>query len=105
MPQILNVSGIREPAASHNSKNAAEIKSSDAVHVLSFSIIMLNTDLHSPNLKVCYYLCHHRFPPFILLQKRMTLEDYQRNLRGVNEKTDFSPEFLVRISLVHVHCY
>jgi len=91
------VSGICEPAASHDTENAAEIKSSDAVHVLSFSIIMLNTDLHSPNLKVRSYPCHRRFLPFTLPQKRMTLEDYQRNLRGVNENTDFSPEFLVRI--------
>jgi Sec7-like guanine-nucleotide exchange factor len=25
----------------------------------------------------------------------MTIEDYQKNLRGVNDGTDFSPEFLV----------
>ncbi len=25
----------------------------------------------------------------------MTLEDYTRNLKGVNEGSDFSPEFLV----------
>ena len=28
----------------------------------------------------------------------MTIEDYQKNLRGVNGGTDFSPEFLVRNS-------
>jgi hypothetical protein len=28
-------------------------------------------------------------------QKRMTIEDYQRNLRGVNDGIDFSPEYLV----------
>jgi len=28
-------------------------------------------------------------------QKRMTIEDYQRNLRGVNDGSDFSPEYLV----------
>lgn len=26
----------------------------------------------------------------------MTIEDYMRNLRGVNDGSDFSPEFLVR---------
>jgi brefeldin A-resistance guanine nucleotide exchange factor 1 len=31
---------------------AAEIKSQDAVYVLSYSIIMLNTDLHSPQVRV-----------------------------------------------------
>lgn len=25
----------------------------------------------------------------------MTIEDYQKNLRGVNDGVDFSPEFLV----------
>jgi golgi-specific brefeldin A-resistance guanine nucleotide exchange factor 1 len=28
-------------------------------------------------------------------QKHMSIEDYQRNLRGVNDGTNFSPEFLV----------
>ena len=27
----------------------------------------------------------------------MTLDDYKRNLRGVNDGSDFSPEFLVRM--------
>lgn len=45
---------------------------SDAMFVLSFSIIMLNTDLHNPNVK-----------------KPMTLEDYQRNLRGCYKGKDF----------------
>lgn len=45
---------------------------SDAMFVLSFSIIMLNTDLHNPNVK-----------------KPMTLSDYQRNLRGCYKGKDF----------------
>ncbi|EJF65717.1 Sec7-domain-containing protein [Dichomitus squalens LYAD-421 SS1] len=57
-----------------------EIKSQDAVYVLAFSIIMLNTDQHSPQIR-----------------KRMTLEDYKRNLKGVNEGADFTPEFLSNI--------
>lgn len=32
-------------------------------------------------------------------QKRMTLEDYRKNLRGVNDGSDFPEEFLVRL-----HC-
>lgn len=32
---------------------AAEVKSQDAVYVLAYSIIMLNTDLHSPQIRVC----------------------------------------------------
>ncbi|KAG1835732.1 hypothetical protein EV424DRAFT_1524157 [Suillus variegatus] len=55
----------------------AEIKTEDAVYVLAYSVIMLNTDQHNPQIR-----------------KRMSIEDYQRNLRGVNDGTNFSPEFL-----------
>ncbi|KAF8306441.1 Sec7-domain-containing protein [Clavulina sp. PMI_390] len=54
-----------------------EIKTQDAVYVLAFAVIMLNTDQHSPNIR-----------------KRMTFEDFQRNLRGVNGTVDFEPEYL-----------
>ncbi|KAK2467063.1 hypothetical protein APHAL10511_001321 [Amanita phalloides] len=57
-----------------------EIQSEDAVYVLAYSVIMLNTDLHNPQIR-----------------KRMTIEDYTRNLRGVNNGSDFSPEFLQNI--------
>lgn len=59
---------------------AAEIQSADAVYVLAFSIIMLNTDLFSPQVR-----------------KRMTFEDYKKNLRGVNLNADFSDTFLVSL--------
>ncbi|TFY78586.1 hypothetical protein EWM64_g5426 [Hericium alpestre] len=55
----------------------AEIKSEDATHVLAYSVIMLNTDQHNPQIR-----------------KRMTIEDYTRNLRGVNDKSDFPSEYL-----------
>ncbi|KAH7889929.1 hypothetical protein F5I97DRAFT_1924441 [Phlebopus sp. FC_14] len=58
----------------------AEIRTQDAVYVLAYSIIMLNTDLHNPQIR-----------------KRMTIEDYQRNLRGQNGGENFSPEFLQNI--------
>ncbi|KAI0361936.1 Sec7-domain-containing protein [Trametes cingulata] len=57
-----------------------EVKSQDAVYVLTYSIIMLNTDQHSPHIR-----------------KKMSLEDYMRNLKGVNDGTDFSPEYLQNI--------
>ena len=31
----------------------AEVKSQDAVYVLAYSIILLNTDLHNPQIRVC----------------------------------------------------
>ncbi|KAG8936237.1 GDP/GTP exchange factor for ARF [Tulasnella sp. 418] len=54
-----------------------EIKSTDAVYVLAYSVILLNTDLYNPQNR-----------------KRMTIEDYKRNLRGVNDGEDFDPDYL-----------
>lgn len=53
------------------------IKSEDAIYVLAYSVIMLNTDLHNAQNK-----------------RKMKVEDYRRNLRGVNDGTDFDPEYL-----------
>jgi len=52
-------------------------KNPDAAYVLSYSIMMLNTDLHNPGVKV-----------------KMTPEDFRRNLRGTNDGEDLPPEFL-----------
>ena len=54
----------------------------DAVLVLTYAIIMLNTDQHNPNVKK---------------DKRMTYNDFARNLRGVNGGRDFAPEYLQEI--------
>lgn len=54
----------------------------DAVFVLSYAIIMLNTDQHNPNFKG---------------QKRMTIVDFARNLRGQNKGEDFTLEYLQAI--------
>ena len=66
----------------------AEIKSTDATYVLAYSVIMLNTDQYNPQNR-----------------KRMTFDDYKRNLRGVNDGSDFSAEYLVSIPhLVGIYC-
>ncbi|KAF5324513.1 hypothetical protein D9611_004486 [Ephemerocybe angulata] len=67
-------------AAVYFASGPEEIKSEDAVYVLAYSVIMLNTDQHNPQVR-----------------KRMAVEDYQKNLRGVNDGTDFSPEFVKTI--------
>lgn len=59
-----------------------DIANTDAIYVLCYAIIMLNTDQHNPNLKG---------------NKRMALEDFARNLRGVNDSKDFNPEYLQSI--------
>lgn len=51
----------------------------DAVFILSFSTIMLNTDLHNPNMKD---------------EKRMTIDQFLRNNRGINDGSDLPVEFL-----------
>lgn len=55
------------------------LKDQDSIHVLAFSIVMLNTDLHNDNVK-----------------SRMTLEQFIRNNRGLNGKDgeDFPRELL-----------
>lgn len=55
------------------------VANEDAVFTLTYSIIMLNTDQHNPNVKN---------------EKRMTLNDFTKNLRGVNSGGDFPPEYL-----------
>ncbi|KAI9675163.1 MAG: GDP/GTP exchange factor for ARF [Trizodia sp. TS-e1964] len=54
----------------------------DAVYVLTYAIVMLNTDQHNPNVKS---------------QNRMSYLDFARNLRGVNGGNDFAPEYLQEI--------
>ncbi|XP_031560560.1 IQ motif and SEC7 domain-containing protein 1-like isoform X1 [Actinia tenebrosa] len=52
----------------------------DKILILAFAIVMLNTDLHSPNVK-----------------KRMTEADFIRNLEGVNNGQNFPEESLKSI--------
>lgn len=58
------------------------IANNDAVYVLTYAIIMLNTDQHNPNVKA---------------QNRMTFEAFARNLRGVNGGKDFDQDYLADI--------
>ncbi|AMD20613.1 HDL131Wp [Eremothecium sinecaudum] len=52
----------------------------DSVFVLSYSIIILNTDLHNPQVK-----------------KHMTFDDYTYNLKGCNNEKDFPLWYLEKI--------
>ena len=49
---------------------------------MAFAIILLNTDLHTPNLKP---------------EKRMKPEDFIRNLRGIDEGSDVDLELLTGV--------
>lgn len=56
-----------------------DVANKDGVFILTYAIIILNTDQHNPNLKS---------------SKRMSFEDFCRNLRGQNDGKDFSIDFL-----------
>eukprot|EP01113_Clastostelium_recurvatum_P025585 TRINITY_DN3078_c0_g1_i3.p1 TRINITY_DN3078_c0_g1~~TRINITY_DN3078_c0_g1_i3.p1 ORF type:complete len:1663 (+),score=447.69 TRINITY_DN3078_c0_g1_i3:135-5123(+) len=66
-------------AGSKNS-NSDVFASKDAVHLLSFSVIMLNVDMHNPQVK-----------------KKMTLDQYLSQLRKTNGDKDFPREMLIDI--------
>ncbi|WVQ71161.1 hypothetical protein IAR50_000686 [Cryptococcus sp. DSM 104548] len=75
------IARITETFASHFFSFAPPgIADEDSVYVLAYSVIMLNTDLHNPQNK-----------------KRMTPEDYKKNLRGVNGGKDFEEAYLNEI--------
>lgn len=71
------VTSFAEKYCAHSTPEGIEDK--DAVYVLTYAIIMLNTDQHNPNVKA---------------QNRMSYTDFARNLRGVNGGKDFAPEYL-----------
>ncbi|CBY35510.1 unnamed protein product [Oikopleura dioica] len=58
----------------------ATFASADAAYVLAYSIIMLTTDLHSAQVK-----------------KKMTVEDYIKMNRGINNDSDLPPDYLTAI--------
>ncbi|CAO3610737.1 unnamed protein product [Cunninghamella echinulata] len=57
-----------------------EIADSNAAQILAYSIIMLNTDQHNPQVR-----------------RRMSLEEYTKNLRGTNNGQDFDKDYLREI--------
>ena len=52
----------------------------DAAYVLAYSVILLNTDAHNPQVK-----------------RRMTLSDFVKNNRGINDGADLPEELLSSI--------
>ncbi|KAJ3194456.1 GDP/GTP exchange factor for ARF [Irineochytrium annulatum] len=57
-----------------------EIADESSTFVLAFSIILLNTDQHNPQVR-----------------RRMTKDDFKRNTRGCNDGKDFDPEYLGKV--------
>ncbi|CEP08581.1 hypothetical protein [Parasitella parasitica] len=69
-------------AATYFASGPEEIATVDAAVVLAYSVIMLNVDQHSPQIK---------------RQSRMSVDQYIRNVSGVNDNKDFPREYLVSI--------
>ncbi|KAF5272843.1 hypothetical protein FQR65_LT00439, partial [Abscondita terminalis] len=65
-----------------NADIVARLRSPDTIFVLAFAIIMLNTDLHTPNIKP---------------ERRMRLEDFMKNLRGIDDCGDIDSDMLAGI--------
>lgn len=64
------------------SQNESVFPSPDTAFILGFSVIMLNTDLHNPSIKP---------------ERRMTMESFIRNNKGIADGGDLPEEFLAGI--------
>ena len=64
------------------SQNESVFPSPDTAFILGFSVIMLNTDLHNPSIKP---------------EKRMTMESFIRNNKGIADGGDLPEEVLAGI--------
>ena len=78
--KIMEVFGKRY--ADCNPNMVAKLKSQDSIVTLAFAVILLNTDLHTPNLKI---------------EKKMQVQDFLTNLRGVDGGRDFDHKLLKQI--------
>ncbi|CAH8502831.1 IQ motif and S7 domain-containing protein 1 [Schistosoma haematobium] len=60
----------------------SQFRNSDTVMILAYAIVMLHTDMYSPNVRP---------------QSKMTKEEFVRNLRGVDSGEDLDRDFLLGI--------
>ncbi|TUN98267.1 IQ motif and SEC7 domain-containing protein 1 [Bagarius yarrelli] len=59
-----------------------QFRNPDTIFILAFAIILLNTDMYSPNVKP---------------ERKMKLEDFVKNLRGVDDGEDIPRDMLIGI--------
>ncbi|XP_071960498.1 uncharacterized protein [Antedon mediterranea] len=62
-----------------NPEIATTFNNPDTVFILAFAVIMLHTDLHSPNVKT---------------ERKMKLDDFIKNLRGIDDGQDIDKDVL-----------
>ncbi|XP_043247429.1 IQ motif and SEC7 domain-containing protein 1-like isoform X1 [Amphibalanus amphitrite] len=78
--RLMEVFGQRYTQCNH--EFVSSLKTPDTVFVLAFAIIMLNTDLFTPNIKP---------------ERKMKLEDFIKNLRNIDDGADVDPHILAGI--------
>lgn len=66
-------------AAAFFKYNKGHLASSDAAYVLAFAAMMLHTDAHNPNIKE---------------ERRMTVEAFKKNVRGINDGQDLPDDYI-----------
>ncbi|XP_057561570.1 IQ motif and SEC7 domain-containing protein 1 isoform X3 [Hippopotamus amphibius kiboko] len=59
-----------------------QFRNPDTIFILAFAVILLNTDMYSPNVKP---------------ERKMKLEDFVKNLRGVDDGEDIPRDMLIGI--------
>lgn len=69
-------------AERYTRQNESVFPNPDTAFILGFSVIMLNTDLHNPSIKP---------------ERRMTIESFLRNNKGIADGGDLPEEFLTGI--------
>jgi IQ motif/SEC7 domain-containing protein len=65
-----------------NPDQVKNFKSQDTIFLLAFAIIMLNTDLHNPSVKP---------------ERKMKLEEFLKNMRGIDDGEDIDRDLLTGI--------
>jgi len=84
--------------------NPGNFSSADTAYVLAYSVIMLNTDAHSTQVRAvvwelkravsvipgCYFTCVTQ----IKTKDKMSKEEFMRNNRGIDSDKDLDPQFL-----------
>lgn len=58
-----------------------QFQNPDTIFILAFAIILLNTDMYSPNVKA---------------ERKMKLEDFIKNLRGAGRQRDWIHDSVTR---------
>jgi golgi-specific brefeldin A-resistance guanine nucleotide exchange factor 1 len=78
--RIMEAFAARYFASSQQQQQSCPFANADAVFVFSYSVIMLNVDLHN-----------------VLVKNKMTLEQFVRNVRGINDGGNLPRDMLVDV--------